>query len=66
MNPEHLFVDTEALIKQLKTAQESIRQLNTRINNVPIEKKVKYIVIGSAIGISSYLIYQHFQEKKKN
>lgn len=66
MNPDYLFVDTEALIKELETAQENIQQLKARINDVPIEKKIKFLLIGGTIGICSYLIYQHFKEKKKN
>ena len=58
-NPELLFTNVEVLQKQLKEAQKSISVLQAKINDVPPEKILKYVLIGLGIGVLGCYSYRY-------
>lgn len=65
MNPDLLFINPELLQKQLIEAQQTLTQLKAKINEVPPEKILKYLLIGAVIGAGAYWLYDYNQRLKE-
>jgi len=65
MNPELRFLNPEVLQKQLKEAQQTVVQLTAKINDVPTDKIIKYVLIGAVIGVGGYWLYNQNEKQKK-
>jgi hypothetical protein len=65
IKPELRFVNVELVQKQLLEAQQAIEMLKAKINDVPPEKILKYVLIGTVIGLSIYGIHDYNAKRKK-
>jgi hypothetical protein len=65
IKPELRFVNVELVQKQLLEAQQAIEMLKAKINDVPPEKILKYVLIGTVIGLSIYGIHDYNGKRKK-
>lgn len=59
----NLLLQNEALQNKISELQ---KQLRAKIHDVPIEKIVTYVAIGSTVGIVGYWVYQRNQDRKNS
>ena len=66
MDPRLKFIDPEPLQHKLRAAEKTIESLQEKINKVPPEKILKFLLIGAAGASAIFFIYISVKKRSFN